>query len=471
MRKSIFKQYFTVMSAVILVSLFSLGAVLLLISSKQTVNNKNFTIIEEYKGLYRYVNSHLYLCEDYNDVAKCIDSYQRNISGNVIFADKFGKVLYPSTGEENKYIDTSALSYEGYPPSYFYNDLNGYLKKKYHIASDAIMFSGEKYYLVFVKSDINDWTFVESIMKFYGFSVLIVLIFTSIVTYLVVKNTVRPLVELCDVSKKYSHGDFTPRINIDENNEIGQLAKALNEMAASIEQSELVGKNFIANVSHELRTPMTTISGFVDGILDGTISKDQQEKYLRIVSEETHRLSTVVGLMLSMAKLDSGEVKLSYKEFNIVDMVANCLITFEKQIEEKSIEIAGLGNANVLVYADYDFLYQAVYNLVQNAIKFVNKNGFIEFTIITENDNLVFSIKNSGQGICKDDLPLIFDRFYKSDKSRSLDKTGVGLGLYIASSIINLHNGDISVDSIEGVYTEFAFTIPLNKPVEKGKKK
>ena len=123
-----------------------------------------------------------------------------------------------------------------------------------------------------------------------------------------------------------------------------------------------------------------------------------------------------------------------------------------------------------MVYADYDLIYQVIYNLVENAIKFVDEKGFIKLSVLIDSDNIKFCIKNSGKGINKKEFPLIFDKFYKADKSRSIDKTGLGLGLYLSSSIINLHNGKLSVDSIEGIFTEFVFTIPVSKFVDKGKR-
>jgi len=269
--------------------------------------------------------------------------------------------------------------------------------------------------------------------------------------------------------KDYSKGDFSKKIAVKGKGEISDLADSLNEMATALSKLEATRKSFFANVSHELRTPMTSMAGFVDGILDGTIPEKEQKKYLTVVSQETKRLSRLVFSMLNMAKIESGEMVINYSTFNIMDLSLECLLTFEKRIDEKEINIEGLDNGKILVYADIDLIHQVVYNLIENAIKFVNKNGYILFSSYIKDDMVYYSIKNSGEGISESELSLVFERFYKSDKSKSVDKTGVGLGLYITSSIINIHHGNIMVNSIEGEYTEFVFSIPTNNN-DKGKK-
>ena len=220
-------------------------------------------------------------------------------------------------------------------------------------------------------------------------------------------------------------------------------------------------RDFISSVSHELKTPMTTISGFVDGILDGTIPPEQQGKYLRIVSDETKRLSRLVNSMLQLSRLESGTTKVNKTTFNLSDMIISVFLSFEQRIEEKHLEISGLDMLKPLsLTADRDLIYQVIYNLTENAIKFTPEGGVITVTSKAEKQKVKFSIRNSGEGLRQQEMAKIFERFYKTDRSRSKDKTGMGFGLYIVKTILSLHNGKIAVSSVLGEYTQFDVTLP-----------
>ena len=250
------------------------------------------------------------------------------------------------------------------------------------------------------------------------------------------------------------------RVPVDERDEIGKLSMAFNNMATSLAQQETVRRSFIANVSHELKTPMTSIAGFVDGILDGTIPPEKERHYLMIVSDEVKRLSRLVRSMLNIAKIEAGEMQLKPTVFDMNEVVLSSIFTFERTIENKHLEIKGLDAGKIMVEADEDLIHQVVYNLLENAVKFVNDGGYIEVGYVVEPKRTYINIKNSGEGIPKDEISKVFDRFYKTDRSRSIDKTGVGLGLHIVRSIVNLHQGEVIVRSVEGEYCEFSFSVP-----------
>ena len=207
-----------------------------------------------------------------------------------------------------------------------------------------------------------------------------------------------------------------------------------------------------------------TIGGFIDGILDGTVPEEKRGQYLQIVSEEVKRLSRMVKSMLSIARIEAGDTKISPTDFDINELVCRTVFAFEQKIEEKKLEIIGLESDEVFVNADNDLIHQVVYNLIDNAVKFVNEGGCISFAYAQKDGKVFVSVKNTGMGIAQQELPRLFDRFYKTDKSRSLDKTGVGLGLYIVQTIVNQHKGDLLVKSVEGEYTEFTFSIPATDP-------
>jgi len=281
-----------------------------------------------------------------------------------------------------------------------------------------------------------------------------------VLIYFLTNNMVRPLQQMLAATDRFSHGDFTQQVPVESNDELGQLAVSLNAMANYLSSSEAMRRSFVANVSHELKTPMTTISGFVDGILDGTIPPEKQSYYLQIVSNETKRLSRLVRSMLSISRIEAGEMKFTPQPVDLSDILCRTVFTFEPRIEEKKLEILGLDADRTMVWGDADMVHQVVYNLVENAVKFVNEGGYIEFSFRNENGMVITSVKNSGEGIPEEELPRLFERFYKSDKSRGLDKTGVGLGLYIVKTILGALGGEIFVSSVVGQYCTFAFSLP-----------
>lgn len=271
----------------------------------------------------------------------------------------------------------------------------------------------------------------------------------------------KQLKQMSEQAKKFAKGDFSGRIPVKGKDEVGQLTRAFNDMADALDKEESVRRDFIANISHELKTPMTTIAGFIDGILDGTIPESKQKHYLTIVSEEISRLSGLVASMLSLARIDSGKTTIYKTKFSLISTIVNILLTFEDRLEEKEIEIVGLETADGLsVYGDQALLHQVLYNLIENATKFTPQGGEITFHAESKGDKLYFSVKNTGKGISQKDLPFIFDKFYKTDKSRSEDKKSMGLGLYLVKTIINLHGGEITVTSEIDKETCFAFWIP-----------
>ncbi len=265
-----------------------------------------------------------------------------------------------------------------------------------------------------------------------------------------------------EVVEKYAEGEFSARAELPEQGNLYSFACTLNRMAEFIEQNETTRKNFIANVSHELRTPMTTIGGFADGILDGTIPPEQHEKYTRIIADEIHRLRTLVNSMLNLSKFESGEMQLRSSSMDAGQLLIKTVLMFEKRINDKNVDVQGLEDASLRLVADEDLLFQVLYNLIENAVKFVNEGGVISFSLREENGTAFIAVKNTGEGLADDELPKVFDRFYKTDESRSKDKTGLGLGLSIARKIVHLHQGHIVVRSVKGEYTAFEIQLPVN---------
>ena len=293
-----------------------------------------------------------------------------------------------------------------------------------------------------------------------------VIVFAAILffAFLYSKRMAEPLDEIAEASRSFARGDFSVRVpqNSDTSYEMGALIDSFNKMADSLENAEKRRTEFISNISHELRTPMTTISGFADGIQDGTIPKEEEDKYLRSIRDETRRLTRLVRSMLDATRMKSMASDPKRRTtFDLTELVLQTLLSFETRATEKNLDVdPQFPDNRLMVRADKDGITQVIYNLLDNAVKFAKPGSCITVRLYIEDKKAFVSVKDEGETIPPDDLPYIFDRFHKSDRSRSLDKDGVGLGLYLVKTILNSHDEDIAVKSEDGV-TEFVFTLPL----------
>lgn len=298
-----------------------------------------------------------------------------------------------------------------------------------------------------------------------------VMLAAVIAVYFITERIIHPLRTMTGAAKKFGKGDFTARVTVYGKDEVAELGNAFNNMADSLASLEKMRNSFLANVSHDLRTPMTTISGFIDGINSGAIPPEKHEYYLGVISAEVHRLSRLVSQILDVSRLESGERKFNFVDFDIAEMARIILISFEQKIEQKKLDVEfDAEEDEMFAYADKDAIYQVLYNLCHNALKFSRENGKFAIRIKrTQNKKLVVTVFDEGQSINAEDTKMIFDRFYKTDKSRGLDKSGVGLGLYISKTIIDAHDEKIWVESTEGESTSFSFTLNAGTPVQKRK--
>lgn len=340
-----------------------------------------------------------------------------------------------------------------------------YDSNRYVVAQPIKVESDDILGFVFVTNVIDNmlgaWSTFLSITAVVTLAVFIGALVISLVYS---KRMARPLDEMAAASRKFARGDFSVRVKQedDTSDEMGSLIDSFNKMADSLEKAEARRSEFIANISHELRTPMTTISGFADGILDGTIPKDQEEKYLRSIRDETRRLSRLVRDMLDVSQMKARASDPSKRTvFDLTELVLQTLLSFESRATKKNLDVdPQLPDNHIMVRADKDAITQVIYNLLDNAVKFAHEGTCITLRLYKDNGKAYVSVKDVGETIPPDDLPFIFDRFHKSDRSRSLDKDGVGLGLYLVKSIINSHDEDIAVKSEDGA-TEFVFTLKL----------
>lgn len=470
-QKSIFSKYFIICAACVTLSVIVLGIALLFFSTqhfrqerydllgKNADNAASITVANYASNSYHHL--------DYQTIYNGYRLLAIASDAEIFFTDFTGRTLVCSHGTSCVHttytVSENVLSQVLKGEYSEMGKLGGMYKSAYYtVAKPVLLKDGTPIGIVFVSNSAKSMTdLINKFTKTVVACVLIILLIAFIMVYAVTARLVRPIRQMVKATRSFSKGDFTQRISVSDDREIGELALSFNSMAEDLALLESSHRSFVANVSHELKTPMTAIIGFVEGILDGTIPPEQHEHYLHIVLDESKRLSIVVRSMLNIARIETGENKLEITSFDINDVVCQALFPFEKKIEEKRLDIRGLEiDGKIMVDADKGLIHQVVYNLIDNAVKFASEDGYIEFRYIVDKNTAYISVVNSGEGISPEECRYIFDRFYKSDKSRSVDKQGVGLGLHIAKSIVKLHGGDIRVRSEQGKYTEFCFTLP-----------
>lgn len=302
------------------------------------------------------------------------------------------------------------------------------------------------------------------VIRLFFFSAMISGCIATVLIYIFSLRLTQPLKAMKNAARTMASGEFKNRLTVTSQDEIGELANSFNYMAGALESLEEMRRGFIANVSHELRTPMTSIRGFIEGILDGTIPPEREHYYLTIVRDEIHRLNRLVNDLLDLARMESGEMKLTMRNFDVNELIRRCIIRFEQMLVDKKLEInVEFEQPHQMAYADTDAVERVVINLLHNAIKFTPSEGKIDLQTYTHKGKIYISIADTGKGITKEDLDHIWDRFYKSDKSRGMDKTGTGLGLSIVKSLINEQGEEIWVESEPEKGTRFVFTLSCER--------
>ncbi len=290
----------------------------------------------------------------------------------------------------------------------------------------------------------------STIMTLIMSSIWIMLV-SLVMVYVISERLTMPLREMNEAAGEFADGNFDRQIVVRGHDEVAELAKSFNKLSESLRNLEYMRSSFVSSVSHELRTPMTTIGGFVDSILEGCIPPEEQNHYLEIVSSEIRRLSRLVTSLLEISRLESGQKKLDICSFDVCETARLVLISNEQRLDEKELDVRfECDRDRIEVLADRDSVHQILFNICDNAIKFSNKGARYEISIRDIGEKVEISVFNEGSGISPEDLPYVFDRFYKSDKSRGLDKKGVGLGMFIVKTLVAAHGEEIKVDSEYG---------------------
>ena len=346
------------------------------------------------------------------------------------------------------------------------SNINGtYSVKKFAVAVPVL--SSESQLVGIVLAVMDESEIMQVWRSFIGMFLMtsaIILLISFLASSVTSMRQIKPITDMVQATRAYAAGDFDVRIpELDRSDEIGELAQSFNAMADSLAETERQRRDFIANVSHELKTPMTTIAGYTDGILDGTIPPEKERKYLQIISDESRRLSRLVRRMLDISQIQSQEMK--KEDFDLCESMRLALLSMEQKITDRELDVeADIPEEPVMVEGVNDLITQVIYNLLENATKFAAPHSSLYLGLAVHGEKAVVTVRNVGQTIPAEEIPLLFERFHKSDKSRSEDKDGYGLGLYVVKTILSQHKEQITVTSENGV-TAFSFTVQMAHPM------
>ncbi|MBO7304389.1 MAG: HAMP domain-containing histidine kinase [Clostridia bacterium] len=483
MFKTTFSKYIVAFVLIILVSFMMLSSIITSMVQTYANDEKEHKLVSTSRAISAHIiNGESVDIENYKEellrAVTAIVNLDNNI--HVIIADDKGKIFLttytdkdddavrrPVISDGSQSVQIEKFFFEktsegGEKYLAYTGTLDGFFEEKNIACAQKVYINNQlRGYVIALTSTSQQDNLISTTRRAVVNSSVWVMLAAVIAVYFITERIIQPLRNMTAASKKFAKGDFETRVTVYGEDEVSELARSFNHMADSLANLEKMRNSFLANVSHDLRTPMTTISGFIDGITSGAIPEEKRDYYLGVISDEVHRLSRLVSQLLDVSRLESGDRKFNFEDFDVAEMARIILISFEQKIDAKRLDVEFDSESDQMpVYADKDAIHQVVYNLCHNAIKFSNDGGKFSIKITrSENKKITVSIFDDGQAIPEEDLPMIFERFYKIDKSRGLDRSGVGLGLYICKTIIDAHGESISVESKEGVGTSFSFTL------------
>lgn len=468
-KKSIFFKIFSVNLVTIIVSVLVLALMQSVLISQFVYRERINSLKQNAKTIATFIENGT--APDH--LKNFLYGFSHSTKTNILIIDSNGDVLLASTPDDN--YNRNTLRIEGkYLEDVLKNNekivkgtLDGTFRSEMFTLQVPIVTKHKDQVIgaIFISTPVPEMNRAQmQLYRILGLSLCLVILISFSLSFALSRRISRPIKRIGQTAKQFAHGDFSNRVELDKGAEniveINELTQTFNDMAYSLEKSDDIRNNFLSDVAHELRTPMTTISGFVDGILDGTIPPERQNDYLTIVRDEVGRLSGLVNSFLNLTRFETSNQALEPSNFDICETLRRTLVGFENKIEEKAIEVElDISEPICYVRADMNAIRQVLTNLIENAIKFTESGGLLRLSVKPERSEVRLSVYNTGCGISEADKKLIFERFYKADKSRSLNREGTGIGLYIVKDILNRHGKTILVDSREGEFAEFSFTL------------
>lgn len=472
MFKSVFGRLFWT-NVLILILVFISVTMGLAVLISDSVSDRQYETVKKVSPTINYLTG--YLQVENNNVrarnyyVENLKSWADFLDSDIIIADLEGNVIESTNREINKIPDAYVKAVANGDILRKTAKFEDFYKNKVMTVAIPIDYYGTQIGGMYVNTPMPEMSkMAASIIVWFLIAASLFMIVAFALIYRQWEKISASISRINTAALDIAAGNFDERVEVTSRDEIGQLASSFNFMAGSLQKLDDMRNRFISDVSHELRTPMTSISGFVQGIMDGTIPPDKQEYYLKIVLDESNRLKKLVTDMLEMSRMSSREYKLNVSEFDFVELIRICLIGLEQKIEEKSLEpVVTFPEEKVMVCADRDAIQRVLINLLDNAVKFGYPNTNVEIKVWVDRKKAYFSVGNFGEGIEKEELPHVFDRFYKIDTSRTNKTTGAGLGLSFVKNIMLLHKQSIWVESREAKegssikFTTFTFGLEL----------
>lgn len=393
-----------------------------------------------------------------------IKEYSKEINSRIIIVDEFHKVQGDSNnlfiGDVFNHDEiNSALEGENNSSIYYFNNTGRVMYTAVPIVFDSKIIGA-----TLISTSINDiYKEVKHISRKIDLISVICMIATGLVAFLFADAIFRPLDELKGAIKIATRGQLEERVNIETNDEFKEVGEAFNMMVLRLEQVDNQRKDFVANVSHELKTPLTSIKILAESLINQEeFDIDVYKEFLLDIDSEVDRLNNIITDLLSLVDLDKEKITLVYKPTYINFLLKRIYSRLRPMAEKKSVELKLVLNEKIQLRADSEKIQQAIINIIENAIKYTPSGGVVELKLYNNNKEAIIEIKDNGIGIPEENIPIIFERFYRVDKARSRDTGGTGLGLSIAWQIVTLHQGTIEVESVVGEGSTFYIKLPIS---------
>ncbi len=470
--KTVFSRILLINIAVVMVCISLLGSMQLFLVTKYISQKSEEMLGRNADYIVNLIQSNISV----ENLQAMLDGFSRSNQGHVMVIDHRGRVVISSTRsvyctETPRYIskEHNKMVLDGKRTSTIGNMGGLFRETMFTLQVPVKGYDSKTQGAVLVSIPIPEQQrMTHEFTRILIYSALLVLIVSVVLSYALSKLISMPIKSIRTSAKAFARGELDARVGTEATrsgiSEISELACTFNDMAEKLEKAEDTRKTFISDVSHELRTPMTTISGFVNGVLDDTIPPEKQKEYLQIVDDEVHRLSRLVNTFLDINRMQSGKTVMQIQNFDINEAIRLTIIGLGPRLEEKNIRVSlEFEHDTCYVLADADSIKRVLTNLLDNAVKFTEVDGEISVSVVQKGHEIFISVMNTGCGIPEEQKKMIFERLYKVDKSRSMNREGTGIGLYLVKNIIQAHGKRIEVESKENEYAKFTFSLDRGK--------
>jgi len=471
MFRSVFIRLIVTYFMIIMITIVTLGLLLSQIFRTSYYDDKKSDLINEAKNINIITEKNILGFIDDNSYNYELSFIARQLKASIWVIDRFGYFIQVADPNQKKQWEGKQFSQDEIT-QYLQQVLSGKeiastgsFGKRFSVPvltiGTPLIINQQIVGAIFINTQLNEVNKVyATLYEKIWISAMISGLIAILLIFWISKRISDPLIQINAAVTDITKGNFEKRIRITTHDEIGQLAISFNIMANELKNLEELRKSFVANVSHELRSPLTSIQGFIYGMIDGTIDEKDHMPYLKIVLDETVRLNDLIKDLLDLAQIESGKIPLRISSFDINELIRRILIKQEGKIIEKLLDVEVVFREDkYMVEADKDRIEQVVVNLLDNAIKFSERKGKLSLMTHAPADKVYVSIQDSGPGISNEDLPFIWERFYKSDKAHTSEYAGTGLGLSITKKIIEQHNQKIFVKSQSGKGSIFTFSL------------